>query len=200
MSTITTGRSSFSATDAAPTATAAPAGRRSGRRRGRLVSLVLAVACAFALIVPATQANASSAAELKIELAVRNMINAERKAYHLPALKLSLRLAASAHLHDAAMVRTNVLSHQLPGEANIGARISKTGLDWTYCEENVAWTTDRTTRGAVNLNGAMFNEKAPNNGHRLNILNSSIQFMGVDVLLDSRHGKLWITEDFARVA
>jgi uncharacterized protein YkwD len=44
----------------------------------------------------------------------------------------------------------------------------------------------------------MYNEKAPNNGHRLNILSSKFRQVGVDVYLDRTHHKVWLTTDFGR--
>jgi uncharacterized protein YkwD len=43
----------------------------------------------------------------------------------------------------------------------------------------------------------MYNEVAPNNGHRLNILSTRFKDVGIDVVIDTTHGKLWLTEDFA---
>ena len=46
----------------------------------------------------------------------------------------------------------------------------------------------------------MVAERPPNDGHRRNILSSTFTVFGVDVYLDAAHGRLWLTEDFARLA
>jgi hypothetical protein len=125
------------------------------------------------------------------------MLNAQRAAHGLPALGASPALVSAARRHNLAMARANVLSHQLPGEPSLGARITQAGVPWRSIAENVGWTTNRTTAGANSLQLAMYNEKPPNDGHRLNILSKSVRFVGIDVLIDARTGKLWLTEDFA---
>jgi hypothetical protein len=42
-------------------------------------------------------------------------------------------------------------------------------------------------------------EKPPDDGHRLNILTTSRNIVGVVILIDQQHGILWLTEDFAQV-
>ena len=42
--------------------------------------------------------------------------------------------------------------------------------------------------------------RPPNDGHRRNILSSTFTVVGVDIYLDPAHGRLWLTEDFARLA
>jgi uncharacterized protein YkwD len=42
----------------------------------------------------------------------------------------------------------------------------------------------------------MYNETPPNDGHRLNILNTHYRNVGVDVYFDKVHHKLWLTTDF----
>jgi uncharacterized protein YkwD len=65
--------------------------------------------------------------------------------------------------------------------------------------ENIAFNTDRTWRGAQYVENLMYNEVAPNNGHRLNILNTGYTYVGVTVWMDNTHGKMWITVDFGRL-
>jgi uncharacterized protein YkwD len=43
---------------------------------------------------------------------------------------------------------------------------------------------------------AMYDEKPPNDGHRQNILNSKFVDVGIDVINDSEHGKVWLVTDF----
>ncbi len=131
--------------------------------------------------------------------AVFQAINQSRAANGLPPLKWSNALAKSARQHDLAMQAANTLAHQLPGEADLGTRESQQGVNWTFAAENIGETTEQSVNGALALHQAMMNEKPPDDGHRQNILSTRANIVGVDVLIDSQHGKLWLTEDFAQV-
>lgn len=127
-------------------------------------------------------------------------LNTQRHRMNRAALHMNAKLILSAHRHDLRMARRNVLSHQLPGEAFFADRITRTGYRWRSVGENIGWTTDRSLRGLFALEDAMFHEKAPNNGHRLNIINRSFRHVGIDVYWDSTHHKLWFTQDFGQPA
>jgi uncharacterized protein YkwD len=118
----------------------------------------------------------------------------------LPALTVTADLQASAHSHDLTMAAANQLSHQLPGESDLGTRETNAGVSWTAAGENIGWTSDTTQAGALSIEASMLAETPPNDGHRRNILSSTYTVVGVDVYLDSAHGRLWLTEDFARLA
>jgi Uncharacterized protein with SCP/PR1 domains len=142
-------------------------------------------------MTPATTVEAQAAQ------AVFAQINQERASAGLPALTWSTQLVQSAHAHNLAMAAANNLSHQLSGEAAVGTRIQQTGLSWTSVAENIGEGNGQGAQSmALTLNQDMFNEKAPNDGHRLNILSSNT-LIGVDVVVDSK-GQVWLTEDFAR--
>ena len=131
-------------------------------------------------------------------IAVVHLINAERKAHHLRPVGGSAQLNTSSRRHNITMARFNAMSHQLPGEAYFSKRISATGFRWRTAGENIAWNSQMSTKGVLVLQTAMYNEKAPYNGHRLNILNRELHHVGVDVYLDRAHHKIWLTTDFAR--
>ena len=97
------------------------------------------------------------------------------------------------------MQAANTLAHQLPGEADLGKRESQQGVNWTFAAENIGETTDQSVNGALGLHQAMMDEKPPDDGHRQNILSKNATIVGIDVLMDAQHGKLWLTEDFAQV-
>lgn len=131
--------------------------------------------------------------------AVLSTMNQERAAHGLPALSMYPALQRSAHAHNLVMASQNILSHQLAGEASLGTRILAQGYRFSYAGENIAWTSDRTVTGLVNVHVAMYNEVPPEDGHRLNILSPNYRNVGIDVVIDSAHGKAWITEDFGRL-
>jgi uncharacterized protein YkwD len=168
-------------------------------RARRLVVLISVLACA-ALTGFACQAQAATATETTAALNVYHMLNSERAANHLPALGWSTALVSSARRHDLTMAAANVLSHQLPGEAVFSTRISQAGVNWHAAAENIGWTTDRSSAGAMGLEAAMYGERPPDDGHRLNILSTAVRYVGIDTYIDARTGKLWLTEDFADVA
>ena len=45
----------------------------------------------------------------------------------------------------------------------------------------------------------MLAEQPPEDSRRQNLLSASLTAVGIDVLLDPAHGRLWITEDFAQL-
>jgi len=167
------------------------------------IPLLLLSACTVMIGGPATPtqtgAPASSATENQIAQAVFQAINQSRAANGLAPLKWDTALVNSAKQHNLAMQAANTLSHQLPGEADLGARETQQGIHWTFAAENIGVTTDQSENGALALHQAMMNEKPPDDGHRQNILTRVGTLVGVAILIDQQHGELWLTEDFAQV-
>jgi uncharacterized protein YkwD len=130
--------------------------------------------------------------------AVLAKLNAERAAHGLKALTMNTHLVSSAHTHNLAMAKANQLSHQLSGEASLGARITAAGYHWTAAGENIAYNSNRSQAGVLALQEAMYGEQPPNDGHRRNILSSSFVHVGVDVIDDSVHHRVWLVTDFGR--
>jgi uncharacterized protein YkwD len=145
--------------------------------------------------------NAAALATQSSALAARkvfNQVNYARQQAHLPPFKWVAGLVLSATSHDLVMASRNALSHQLPREASLGARITARKVAWRSAGENIGWSSSRTDAGALSVHKAMLAERAPNNGHRLNILSRSFNSIGINVLVDNVHHRLWLTEDFAR--
>ena len=136
----------------------------------------------------------------QVAQAVFDSINASRHDAGLRPLKWSSRLHDSAHQHNLAMAHANTLSHQLPGEDSLGDRETAAGVTWWWAAENVALSGSLTTQSALGLETGMANEQAPNDGHRENILAGNADVVGVDVLFDTAHHRLWLTEDFAQTS
>lgn len=182
-------------------ATAHPApGKPAGLRRLAALVAALAIAATGLLAGSADPAQAATATETSAALTVLHTMNYERALNHLPALGFSTALVSSAHRHNLTMAQANLLSHQLPGEPVFSTRISQAGVPWHYAAENIGWSTDMTARGANSLETAMYGELPPADGHRLNILSSSVRYVGIDTYIDAHNGKIWLTEDFADVA
>jgi uncharacterized protein YkwD len=130
--------------------------------------------------------------------AVLAELNAERANHGLRALKMNSKLVSAAHTHNLAMAKANRLSHQLSGEAALGSRVSAAGYRWSAVAENVAYNSSRSQAGVLAVQKAMYNEKPPNDGHRKNILSKSYVDVGIDVISDSVHGKVWLVTDFGK--
>ena len=145
---------------------------------------------------PAATSPAGVVDEPSYATAVLNMLNSERSAHGLPSLTSNAKLVCSAYHHNVAMAQANTMSHQLPGEPDVGAREHACGYTWTRWAENIGWSTDLSVNGATSLETAMYNEVPPNDGHRQNILSPNLTQVGVSVIIDNTHHKVWLTEDF----
>lgn len=174
------------------------------RRGGRLRALLLTAAMLLGLAVCATTsagpAGASVPSRTKLERSIgrtiHEMINQERAAHGLSPVRMSPKLQLAARRHNVHMARHNEMSHQLPGEPYFGQRILNAGYHWSYAGENIAWNSVMTRSGVQLLERLMYNEKAPYNDHRLNILSRHYKAVGVDVYMDKAHHKIWLTTDF----
>jgi uncharacterized protein YkwD len=152
-------------------------------------------------IIPTTQSGtgtqgAQTSAQ-QIARSVFDAINKDRATAGLPALKWNDALVKSAHQHNTVMMGANQLSHQLPGEPDLGTREKQQGIQWQQAAENIGFTEDISKSGVLALHTAMMAEKPPDDGHRQNILDTKNNYLGVDVLFDPTHRRYWLTEDFA---
>jgi uncharacterized protein YkwD len=129
-------------------------------------------------------------------------INGLRAKHKLAAYTLLSGLNASAHKHNLQMMGTCGMSHQCPGEASLGDRISAEGVHWSACGENIGYsgphpdTSSAIIGAGEGLTTAMYNEKPPDDGHRLNLLSTQFHHIGIDVIRNS-DGTVWLTQDFS---
>lgn len=172
----------------------------------RLVAVAVAITVALAvtaLLLPrearaATHRNRITAATTAgYAKAMLGLLNKERHAHGKRSLTMSSKLQLSAHRHNVRMAGANTMSHQLRNEPVFSRRISNTGYKWSSAGENIGWTTDLSKSGQLALEREMYNEKPPNDGHRRNILSTSFRQVGINVYYDSKHHKMWFTQDFA---
>ncbi|MFE0458608.1 CAP domain-containing protein [Kitasatospora sp. NPDC058965] len=130
------------------------------------------------------------------------VINQARAAQGLPALTRTAGLDRSATGHTQVMLSGCGLNHVCAGEPELGARETAAGVSWSSCGENigeggpVANTNDAMASMAVGLTNSMLAEKAPNDGHRRNILSADFHHIGISVIRDS-NGMVWMTQDFS---
>jgi uncharacterized protein YkwD len=146
-----------------------------------------------------TPAGAGNAYAVQQVLAV---INQARAQAGLPAYTLTQGLTRSAGAHNAVMMSGCGLSHQCPGEADLGTRITDAGVHWGACGENIgeggpmANTDAAIASMAVGLTRSMLAEQPPNDGHRRNILSSSFRHIGI-VIQRTGDGTVYMTQDFS---
>jgi uncharacterized protein YkwD len=145
---------------------------------------------------PGGAASSSAAAQ------VLSLINQARAQAGLSAYTISSGLDTSSRKHTMVMASGCGLSHQCPGEAALGDRLTAAGVHWTSAGENIGEggpepdSSSAIASMAVGLTQDMLNEKPPDDGHRLNILSSSFHHIGIYVFRDS-HGTVWMTQDFS---
>lgn len=140
--------------------------------------------------------HAETAFERHVAHAVLQVLNTERRRHGERPLRMNRALCRSARRHDVAMARMNRMAHQLPGEPAFTRRMARAGYKWRTAGENIGWNSRVSRRGAVQLEVLMYHEKPPNDGHRRNILDRQFRDVGVDILVDSVHHKVWLTTDF----
>lgn len=167
-----------------------------------LLFVILCAASSVGVLVSASPASATTptmtATEKTWSNAILGMINSERKANHVAAVTMNADLQCSAFGHDLDMSKYDSMSHQLPGEPVFTTRMVNCGYTgWRYAGENIAYSAP-TEKVLESLQTYMYDEKPPDNGHRLNILNPKYVNVGVSVYIDTKHNCAWLTEDFGQ--
>lgn len=129
-------------------------------------------------------------------------LNEFRAAAGVSPLALRAGLVRSASTHDSVMAGGCGLSHQCPGEEDLGSRISTEGVKWSAVGENIGYggpvdaSDSAILAMARRMTASMMAETPPNDGHRRNILSPSFRYVGIALLRDS-NGTVWMTQDFA---
>jgi len=147
--------------------------------------------------VPAMpQAESGTAA---IARALFAALNDARHQAGLPALAWSGRLQHSAAGHNQAMAHSDQLASRVGDEPALGVRQANQGVLGKYAAEVVGYTQTLSSAGALAVQQSMLAEQPPDDSQRQVLLSSAVNAVGIDVLLDPAHGRLWITEDFAQL-
>ncbi|MEW2516612.1 CAP domain-containing protein [Actinacidiphila alni] len=150
---------------------------------------------------PATTAPTAPSSDDAVQQ-VLDLINRNRADQGLAPYTLLAGLNKSAAAHNQVMASGCGLSHQCPGEPAFGDRETAAGVHWMSAGENigegggVGSSASEIAKSAVGLTQMMLDEKAPNDGHRRNILSSGFTHIGIDVYRDA-NGTVWMTQDFA---
>lgn len=117
-----------------------------------------------------------------------DLLNQERTKAGLPQLKWDDHLAEAARAHSKLLANHAELSHQFPGEPDLGQRVGATGLRFNSSAENVAYAPEVERLHQ----GLMYSPP-----HRANIL--SDKYNSAAVAIVARGDELYATEDFANV-
>jgi len=134
-----------------------------------------------------------------LERQMFNLINSDRAAQGLYPYTWSGILASGAWQHSVRMSDPNCgMSHQCSGEPDPCTRVANEGISWTSCGENIGYSGPNPTDWAALqlIEQYMLNEQPPDDGHRVNLLNTSYHRLGIGIYID-RTGIVWVTEDFA---
>jgi uncharacterized protein YkwD len=127
-------------------------------------------------------------------------INIDRAAQGLPSYAWNDTLASGAYQHNIVMTTTGCgLLHQCPNEPTPCERFKSEGITLPACAENIDYSyisaySDAWTAIKTHTEEGMLAEQAPNDGHRKNLLSTSLIQIGISVLIDSQ-GRAWVTED-----
>ncbi len=113
--------------------------------------------------------------------------NQDRADNNLPSLRHDSALTHAAWKHAQTMVPSGTLSHQLPGEPGLTARIQQAGVHCSMVAENVA---EAPTAERIN------DEWMHSFSHRANLLDPKVNAVGIAVV--EKHGELFAVQDFAR--
>lgn len=113
--------------------------------------------------------------------------NQDRAPEHLQHLRRDAALDKAAWQHAQTMVQSGTLSHQLPGEPGLIARVQQAGAHCSTVAENVA---EAPTVAQIN------DEWMHSTAHRANLLDPRVNAIGIAVI--KKHGELYAVQDFAR--
>lgn len=118
------------------------------------------------------------------EQQVVDLVNQERAAAGLPALKVNAKLAGVAEKKAEDLRDNNYFAHQSPTYGSPFDMMKQFGISYTSAGENIA--KGQKTPADV-MNGWMNSE-----GHRANILNASYTEIGVGYVTDSNGTTYWV--------
>jgi uncharacterized protein YkwD len=139
----------------------------------------------FALLLPATaQAQGLSGSETSL----LNTMNAARKSYNLPALRLDSHLLRAARGHSADMMRRQYFAH-----GSFAGRAVAAGARGPLFGEDLAWATGLTAQWVVN-------QWLASPAHRAVLLRAGFRRVGIGIAFGSfiGHGGAGVvTADFA---
>lgn len=133
---------------------------------------------------PATTTSGLTADEAK----AFQLLNADRAANGLPALKLNMSLVRLAENYAQDMINRNYFSHYNPEGQSPFERMQQAGISYRAAGENLAINTSVTAAEKAFMNSS---------GHRANILNTNYNEVGVGVRTSSS-GSVYVVQEFIK--
>jgi uncharacterized protein YkwD len=116
------------------------------------------------------------------------LLNADRAANGLPALKLNMDLVSLAEKYGQDMINRNYFSHYNPEGQSPFERMQQAGITYSYAGENLAINSNVTAAEKAFMNSS---------GHRANILNTNFTEVGVGVRTNSA-GSVYVVQEFIK--
>jgi uncharacterized protein YkwD len=165
--------------------------------RPRLFAVLAACLIALGIVGPATVSAvdvASSATISANESTMLTLLNKDRSAHGLVAVRTDSRLMAIARARSADMVAHNYFSHTQPDGRNIFDILGDQGIAWYAAGENIAWNTYSITQTTSVANSQWMNSS----GHRAIILSSNYNYVGVGLAVDPSNGRNYWTAVFMK--
>jgi hypothetical protein len=144
-----------------------------------------AVGVLFFLFAAAAQSQSLSRNDSERELF--DLLNHERAAENLSALKWDEALFKAARQHALLMLNLNSLEHQLSSEPALEERLAAAGARFSFIAENIAFGKD---------SNAIHNAWMHSPGHRKNILNPRVTAVGIAAVRGA--GGIFAVQDFSQ--
>lgn len=132
---------------------------------------------------PAQTLPAPSASEAQQAL---QLLNADRAAAGLPALRWNQALANLGQNYAKDMIQRNFFAHNDPDGRTPFDRMKAAGISYRYAGENLAINRDVASAEKAFMNSA---------GHRANILNKNYTEVGIGVQRDAK-GSVYVVQEF----
>lgn len=133
-----------------------------------------------------TSTPASNAGMAATEKTALNLLNADRAANGLKALKLNSQLTVLGENYAQDMINRNFFSHTNPEGLSPFDRMKQAGISYSYAGENIAINSNVTTAEQAFMNSAE---------HKANILNTNYTDVGIGVRLDA-NGSAHVVQEF----
>jgi uncharacterized protein YkwD len=136
--------------------------------------------------VSTTTTTTSSSGLTADEQQAFKLLNADRTANGLPALRNDSRLNALAEAYAKDMINRNFFSHTNPEGQSPFDRMKAAGIAYSYAGENIAINTSPSAAEIAFMNST---------GHRANILSPNYSDVGLGVAR-SANGSLYVVQEF----
>ncbi len=152
--------------------------------------------------VPTGASNAQAASTDYAVQQVLALINKARSEQGLAPYTLLSGLTQAAVAHNKVMIGGCGMRHQCPGEPDPQQRdaaqgVSDGGWENIGCDGPIENDPKAIAEAALVNAQDMLNEKAPNDGHRRNLLNPTTSRIGIAIERDA-NGREWQTQDISR--